>query len=644
MKTGLVRVLFGLCVMLAALPALAQERITRFDATLTLEHNGDLLVREEIAVLAENKQINHGIYRELSTLVPQTFGLLRAPFEVVEVTRDGQSEAWRLKPHGQNLRIYMGSEGVTLPPGRHIYTLTYRMGWQVRRFPDYDELYWNVTGNGWSFPIDDAQVTLYLPAGGRFDQYSAYAGKSGATGVEGQDYRLDLRGTQLTAQTLRPLSGREGLTIAAGFQKGLIPQPDGAAWLELLRQSNTALLICAAGLTVLLLYYSFGWASVGRDPGPGPITPTHRPAYSPAAMRYVRNMGYDRKTLSAALLSLAGKGYLRLEERTAGGPDMDKTRHHDLAAKILDLMPKTYAVVEEQGGKDATADEQRLLQLLFAGRRELSLTRANRSAVVGINRAFEKYLVQSFNLLYFRRNLKWFGIGFLISLATWVLAAVQQGGEVMALSLFMSVWLSFWTLGTGLLLFAVFQSWAAVLRGSFWSLGPALFLTLFALPFVAGWVSGAYMLMQAVGIAGALFLLLLIGVNLLFLYLLRAPTLQGRKLLDEIEGLKQYMNAQLSPAGERVQAARFLPYAVALDMEKAWGDRLGGALGAAAESSVHSNLPYRYGAAHLGTATGLAVASSLTSALAAATAASRSGAGGGGSSGGGGGGAGGGGW
>ena len=45
-----------------------------------------------------------------------------------------------------------------LEHGIHRYVLTYRMSRMVGFFEDYDEIYWNATGNAWSFPIERAEA------------------------------------------------------------------------------------------------------------------------------------------------------------------------------------------------------------------------------------------------------------------------------------------------------------------------------------------------------------------------------------------------------------------------------------------------------------------------------------------------------
>jgi uncharacterized membrane protein len=72
--------------------------------------------------------------------------------------------------------------------------------------------------------------------------------------------------------------------------------------------------------------------------------------------------------------------------------------------------------------------------------------------------------------------------------------------------------------------------------------------------------------------------------------LLPAYTAEGRRLEDEVEGLRQYLGvaekddlARLKrPPRTREEFAKFLPYAVALGVEKTWADEFARVLGASA--------------------------------------------------------------
>lgn len=185
-----------------------------------------------------------------------------------------------------------------------------------------------------------------------------------------------------------------------------------------------------------------------------------------------------------------------------------------------------------------------------------------------------------------------------------------------------------------------------------WSLAKAVALTVaaFALALLVAQGTGLIAII-AVGV---------LAVATLFLFgtLVRAPTQEGRKLLDEIEGLKLYLSV-----AERDELARvggpgappplderryetLLPYAVALEVEDAWTEKFTAAVGAAAAAVAANNMSWYNGGkvSDLGSLS-RAVGSGLSSQIASSSSApgSSSGSGGGGSSGGGGGGGGGGG-
>jgi len=164
--------------------------------------------------------------------------------------------------------------------------------------------------------------------------------------------------------------------------------------------------------------------------------------------------------------------------------------------------------------------------------------------------------------------------------------------------------------------------------------------------------------------SGLLFALVPIALMLVtlvvFAFLVRAPTREGRKVLDHIEGLRRYLGVAekqdlqrlQGPAGPEptLDAKRFeflLPYAVALDVEDAWTKKFTLAVGAAAAAAATSAMAWYHGTGSVGDIGGFtnAIGNSLASQIASSSSppGSSSGGGGGGFSGGGGGGGGGGG-
>jgi hypothetical protein len=99
--------------------------------------------------------------------------------------------------------------------------------------------------------------------------------------------------------------------------------------------------------------------------------------------------------------------------------------------------------------------------------------------------------------------------------------------------------------------------------------------------------------------------ILMIAVLVVFAILVKAPTPEGRKLLDEIEGLKLYLGVaerdelarlpgpDAPPPLDAGRYQRLLPYAVALEVEEAWTKQFTLAVGAAAEPPASLSLVER---------------------------------------------------
>ena len=642
--------------VLAALAATssADERILSFHSDVAVAADGTLTVRETIQVRCENKEIRRGIYRDFPVRYAGGWFTQRTvPFRVVEARRNGQPEQFRIEDKSTDKRVYFGRADVTLAPGVYTYTLTYRTARQIGFFDDHDELYWNVTGNAWSFPIDRASATVILPPNVPADQIklAAYTGPKGA------------RGTYFTAaidpsgrpsfQTTRSLMPNEGLSVVVSWPKGIVSPPSRTAEWRYIVTDNPTLIVGAVGFLIVLGYYLLSWSMVGRDPQRGVIIPLFEPPpdLCPAAVRYVWRMGFDSACFVAACVSMAVKGYLNI---------VDDSGDYRFVLRD-DADPSRLSEPERKAGG-----------ILFRGGSPLPVDRAHWQDFQSARDAISKTLDGRHKGTLFVTNARWFAGGVILSLVALgsiALAAWWVGGNPVVP--FLMLWLTIWTVGTSALLWGAMRTWQAVLRGSGGkgsSIGAALGITLFATPFLAGEVI-------VLGILTAMTSLLMLPIwvglfvlNFLFFTLLKRPTLQGRIVLDQIDGFRMYLrttedgllrSASHPPTKTAELFEKYLPHALALGCEDAWADKFAPVLAAAAAGGAAATtaglyVPIWY---HGGTWTGSgpgglasALSGSLAGALSIASTAPGSssgfggGGGGGGGSGGGGGGGGGGGW
>ena len=639
--------LLVLCVAFSvcSFPSRAQtEQILDFHSELTLQDDSSLLVTETITVLAAGNQIRHGIYREFPTRYQDTFNnRYVVGFEMLSATRDAADEPFRLADYANGKRIYLGSANTIIPTGRHVYTISYTTNRQLGFFKDHDELFWNVTGLGWGFPIQHASATVHLPPTIPPGDVKI----SGFTGPRGSRESRLTSGTETSAfefRTTRPLGPHEGLSILLMWPKGYFTEPTFSEKAEFFFRDNRDALLLTSGFLVLLLYYLIAWSAVGRDPAPGVIMARYQPPQdlSPAAMRYLERMSFDNKTFAAAILDMAVRGFLTIKEQ-AGSYTLYST------------------------GKDnriLSPDEQQIAARLFDGRNEIWLHNENHETIRAALKALQKWLAAAEQKTYFVTNSRYLIAPVVLSVVIVVAYLIALGTPQIVAGVFLSFWLTMWTIGVYGLVAAGLIAWRAVLHSRSTTLvgvagvGKALLLTLFAIPFVFFEVMGFTFLMKFTSLMFVLFVLASGFLHGLFLHLMKAPTVTGRRLMDQVEGFKTSLGAvdgdRLNRAAPPQQTPavfeKFLPYALALDVEQDWAEKFSGILARAGTADGSSSAAYtpsfysgNAGTGFSGTNFASSFSSSLTSAIASSSVAPGSGGGGGGSGGGGGGG-GGGGW
>jgi len=613
----------------------ADERILSFDSMISVQADASMIVEETIKVRAEGREIRRGIYRDFPTDYKDRFGnRYRVGFEVQQVLRDGRHEDYHTQSLGNGVRVYIGNKNRFLKPGIYRYTLRYRTDRQLGFFKDHDELYWNVTGNGWSFPIDTVRAWVELPGVPPDDiTQEAYTGYAGA---KGRNYRAEVDADGLAYfETTRPLRPHEGLTIVTMWPKGYVTAPSSEQQVRYFLKDNQSALLGLLGLALMLGYYVWIWSRVGRDPEAGVIIPRYEPPAkaSPAAMRYVYRMGYDNKAFAAAIVNLAVKGLVEISE------DED----------VYTLARTNKTATELAPGERAILDT-------LTSHRTLELKQENHSTIRLLIEKHKQSLKNDYEKTYFLTNTAWMIPAVLLTILTLLAMALSlPAGDARGIAMFMLVWLTGWSFGVIMLLRQVWNSWRLVRAGG--SIGGALFITLFFVPFVGGEIGGIIALYSKAGAVMPVALVIAVAINYAFYHWLKAPTMRGRKFLDEAEGLRMYLevaekdelNFKHPPEKTPELFERLLPYAMALDVEQHWAEKFSSVFLSLGPDGQRYHPAWYYGpswnVANVGAFTG-SVGGALTSAISSSSTApgSSSGGGGGGSSGGGGGGGGGGGW
>jgi uncharacterized membrane protein YgcG len=392
------RIIACLGLLLAATAA-ADERILDFQSDIVVMQDGWIQVTETIRVRAESHRIQRGIYRDFPTEYADKFGnRYEVDFEPLAVLRNAAPEDFHVQRVGRGWRVYFGHANRLVQPGVHTYAFRYKANRMLGFFDDHDELYWNVTGFDWAFPIDEAGAIVSLefdvPAGAI--THEAYTGPLGASN---RDYRsrVDADGRAHFAST-KPLSPVNGLTIVVGWPKGFVDEPTRLTRAGWLLRDNLNLLIAVGGLLLLLAYYIPVWRRFGKDPEAGVLVTRYVPpkGFSPASLRYIRQMYYDDKVMTAAIVNLAVKGYLRIDVEEGFDGFLGIGKEQD----------KYSLVRNDPAGATApmARGEQELYDALFAEGDTVVLEQDNHERLGEAKSAHRKSLNKDYNQHYFRWN------------------------------------------------------------------------------------------------------------------------------------------------------------------------------------------------------------------------------------------------
>lgn len=336
---------------LAQYPSTAQaeqenktERIISFHTDIKIDTSGMMYLSEKIKVYAAGEKIKRGLVRSIPVYRKDIFGDKKsADFKITSILKNGQTENYKTKNDGSVRSIYMGDENIILTPGIYTYEINYQTKGQVGFFRNYDEIYWNITGNEWDFEIQNASATLVLPPGALPENTACYTGPAGSTD---RNCNISINPDKsITFQTAQNLPSGSGFTIAAAFSKGIIHRPSN---FELFYQDYLKISLTILLLVCLGTYYYISWSRYGRDPQEAVVIPSFNIPnnWSPALLRYFHIKKIDNKSFAISIINMAVKKAIKI-------------------SKGAGLKKEDYAVEKSTGTTDLLSKEEEAIYNRF---------------------------------------------------------------------------------------------------------------------------------------------------------------------------------------------------------------------------------------------------------------------------------------
>ena len=533
----------------------ATEKILNYTSEIYIDEDASMIVEETIEVYAAGDEIKRGIYRDFPTKYKDKHGNnFNVKFEVLEVLKDGKKEKYKTEKKSNGVRVYIGDENKTLTPGYYTYTIKYETNRQIGYFENHDELYWNVTGNGWSFAIDEVTAIVHLPEDADMDEveFEAYTGKQGS---KDRDYtaHMDEYDNTVTFTTTSKLYSEEGLTIVVEFEKGLVHEPTFWEKVGYFFSDNKGVFVGLCGAALLVLYCYVSWSKVGRDPKKDIIIPRYNApdGLSPAEVKMIDSMGKYDKVFEASILNLSVKGYLKIENEEESFFGIKSTKM---------TLIKQSKVLEN----DISEDERDIYNALpSTAKLEYNSSLQRKLALMQTGQ--KSFLKKKMEGKFYTKNAGKITFVTIMSILIAIISIIFSGSfsEEVVAAPFMAIWLTGWTFG----LMTMLKSAKGAKKA---------FILIFMIPFFIGEIFGIIGLMSVLGLGLTLLVLLLIAINAIYDFAIKAYTVEGRRIKDEIEGFKLFIKTA-SEDEIMVQTPetfdKYFPYAYALGLENEWAKK-----------------------------------------------------------------------
>ncbi|CAA7194959.1 DUF2207 domain-containing protein [Chryseobacterium potabilaquae] len=606
------------------------EKILYFHSDLVIDKNSAVTVTENIKVHSLGEYIKRGIYRVLPLSRNLNNRTQKVKYEIISVKKNGVDEEYHEKIEDGFLKIYVGNKDVILDPGDYDYEIQYKTDHQIGFFEKYDELYWNVNGTAWDFPIDSLSAKVILPEGSKIVQNSCYKGAYGSTSRDCTSKILSDNSIEWSAYNL---GINEGLSIAAGFQKGIMIPPPPPTFLEIYGILIGGFIV----LSALVFYYYSTWRKYGVDP----VKPIVYPQFSipenlsPASLGYIKTENFKNKYITASIISLAVKGYIKIVESEETG--------------ILGFFHKKIFTLKKlkQPGESLPKEEHNLMNSLFKGGNDIVRFdgKYDEKIETAVNNFKETLKLQHDEFLNEGNNGSKIVFPFLLVTVVYIIGlflSYRMYPEVEKLIVGGFLYIVF---------LVVFIVIALLVKNLSWKfLIPLPFLLLFGMGNMINFghdavVSNNFNICYIFIVIGFVSLII-------YQYLIKRPSEEKLKKQSLIEGFKMYMgaaeNEQLkfhNPPQMTPQIFEaLLPFAMVLGVDEIWGKKFDEIV---KKMSTEYNNTWYHGTSMNYYSFTNTLNSSLTNSIQTAStqpSSSGSGSGGGGFSGGGGGGGGGGGW
>lgn len=323
------------------------ESLKNFQADVLINKDGTIDVKETILYDFGTNQ-KHGISRNIGIIKTNENGkkfLLDVSIE--SVTNElGVPYTYTSSKETSTSDIKIGNAN-ELVTGIKTYVIKYKVSGAITYFSDHDELYWNMSGNNWQYPIQKFLGTVTLPPEVQTSQLNATCidGPLGATNL---NCTTNIIGTVVTLTENNALPPGDGVTVVVSFPKNVVSvlEPVSINTEGTFNVTNPiyyifyfiGALLLIFWVIVLPIIILISWAKERKELKQkakivaawfDPPKLDDGQKFSPAETGLIYDKSISIKEVTATLIDLAMRGYMKIKNDGSNAYSFERLKSYD---------------------------------------------------------------------------------------------------------------------------------------------------------------------------------------------------------------------------------------------------------------------------------------------------------------------------
>ncbi len=276
-------------------------QIDSYDVNIKVNEDNTLDIEEKI--IANFKENRHGIIRS----IPKTNEVKRADGSTetnhVKISDISVNEEYETSIENGNLSIKIGNANRTIT-GPKEYIIKYKYSLSKDKSKDFDELYFNIIGSQWDTYISKVTFNITMPKDFDESKVGFSSGFYGQIGTNRINYTVN--NNVISGNYNAVLAPNNALTIRVELDEGYFVYPQKSIFYYIFTFLMPIIFV------VIAFYW---WVKYGKDEKPVETVEFYPPEnYSSLEIGFLYRGQLDSKDVISLLISLANKGYLKIED------------------------------------------------------------------------------------------------------------------------------------------------------------------------------------------------------------------------------------------------------------------------------------------------------------------------------------------